>query len=101
MAGLLAVGAALLLGVAMRPACIAGAAMLLLMWSAVLPPANNPFLDEHVIYALVLVGLAAVGAGRTFALGHWWERTELVRNNQTMTATGREPLGLRPEAASR
>ncbi len=46
------------------------------------PPANNPFLDEHVIYALVLVGLAAVGAGRTFALGHWWERTELVRKNR-------------------
>jgi thiosulfate dehydrogenase (quinone) large subunit len=79
MVGLLAIGVALLLGIAMRPACIAGATMLMLMWSASLPPENNLFMDDHIIYALVLIGLAAVGAGKTLGLGKWWARTEVVQ----------------------
>jgi thiosulfate dehydrogenase [quinone] large subunit len=79
MAGLLAIGVALLLGIAMRPASIAGATMLVLMWSASLPPENNVFMDDHIIYALVLIGLAAVGAGTTLGLGTRWARTGIVR----------------------
>ena len=79
MGGLLGIGVALLLGIAMRPACIAGATLLMLMWSASLPPENNLFMDDHIIYALVLIGLAAVGAGKTLGLGEWWSRTEVVR----------------------
>jgi thiosulfate dehydrogenase (quinone) large subunit len=79
MAGLFGVGFALLLGIAMRPACIAGATMLMLMWSASLPPENNLFMDDHIIYALVLIGLAAVGAGRTLGLGKRWTQTAAVR----------------------
>ena len=30
-----------------------------MMWSVVLPPANNPFMDDHIVYALVLILLAA------------------------------------------
>ncbi len=79
MGGLLGIGVALLLGIAMRPACIAGATLLMLMWSASLPPENNLFMDDHIIYALVLIGLAAVGAGKTLGLGKWWSRTEVVQ----------------------
>ncbi len=79
MAGLLGIGAALLLGIAMKPACIAGATMVMLMWTAALPPENNLFMDDHVIYALLLIGLAAVGAGKTLGLGERWARTGLVR----------------------
>ena len=79
MGGLLAIGVALLLGIAMWPACIAGATMLVLMWSASLPPANNLFMDDHIIYALVLIGLAAVGAGKTLGLAERWARTEVVQ----------------------
>jgi thiosulfate dehydrogenase [quinone] large subunit len=85
MSGLLAIGVALLLGIAMRPACIAGATMLMLMWSASLPPENNLFMDDHIIYALVLIGLAAVGAGRTLGLGERWARTELVHRYSWLT----------------
>ena len=42
---LLGIGLALVLGFTMRIAASAGVAMLVLMWSAVLPPANNPFMD--------------------------------------------------------
>jgi thiosulfate dehydrogenase (quinone) large subunit len=52
-----------------------------MMWSVVLPPANNLFMDEHLIYALVLVALALVGAGRTLGLGTWWESLPLVKRN--------------------
>ncbi|SEG91283.1 thiosulfate dehydrogenase [quinone] large subunit [Thermomonospora echinospora] len=79
MIGLAGIGTALALGIGMRIAAAAGALLLVMMWTAVLPPENNPFMDDHLIYALVLVGLALVGAGRTLGLGKVWERTALVR----------------------
>lgn len=78
MVGLAAIGILLILGIGMRFACGAGALMVVLMWSAALPPANNLFLDDHIIYALVLVGLALAGAGNTLGLGRWWTQTSLV-----------------------
>jgi uncharacterized membrane protein YphA (DoxX/SURF4 family) len=75
MIGLAAVGTALVLGIGMRIAAAAGALlMVMMMWSAVLPPASKPFMDDHLIYALVLIGLALVGAGDSFGLGRWWRR---------------------------
>lgn len=68
-AGLIVIGVGLLLGTYMRFACGAGALLLLLPWSASLPPASIVFMDDHIIYALVLVGLALVRAGRAFGLG--------------------------------
>ena len=38
-------------------------------------------MDDHVIYALVLVGLALVGAGNTLGLGRWWSQTGLVQRH--------------------
>ncbi len=79
MIGLAAIGTALILGVGMRAAAGAGAVLLVMMWSVVLPPENNVFMDDHLIYALVLILLAALNAGRSFGLGALWERTALVR----------------------
>jgi thiosulfate dehydrogenase [quinone] large subunit len=42
MLGLAAIGTALILGIGMRMATGAGALLMVLMWSAVLPPAGNP-----------------------------------------------------------
>ncbi|MGR6915535.1 hypothetical protein ACU635_14930 [[Actinomadura] parvosata] len=70
MAGLAGVGLALVLGIGTRIAAGAGTAMLLLMWAAELPLATNPFMDDHIIYAIVLVGLALAGAGTTLGLGN-------------------------------
>lgn len=79
MVGLIAIAVMLLLGIGMRFACAAGALMVLLMWSASLPPEDDVFMDNHIIYALLLVGLALVGAGNTLGLGRWWTRTSLVQ----------------------
>ncbi len=78
MLGLLGIGVALILGIGMRIAAAAGALLLVLMWTAVLPPANNPFMDDHLIYAGTLVGLALIHAGDTLGLGRWWGETALV-----------------------
>ena len=85
MLGLLLIGTALLLGIGMRVAAISGATLLMLMWTAALPPENNPFMDDHIIYALVLLGLALVGAGNTLGLGRWWTSTNLVRSHRWLT----------------
>ncbi|MFL6272156.1 MAG: hypothetical protein ACJ75A_18815 [Actinomycetes bacterium] len=81
MAGLLGLGTALLLGVAMRLAAASGALLLVLMWTVVLPPANNPFMDDHLVYAMLLVILAAAGAGTTLGLATTWGRIPLVRRH--------------------
>ncbi|TDC86775.1 DoxX family membrane protein [Actinomadura sp. 7K507] len=79
MIGLAGIGAALILGIGMRIAAAAGALLLVMMWTAVLPPENNPFMDDHLIYAILLVGLALVSAGDTLGLGRWWSNTRLAK----------------------
>jgi thiosulfate dehydrogenase (quinone) large subunit len=81
MIGLAAIGVALLLGIGMRVAGVAGAVLYLMMWTVVLPPANNPVVDEHVIGALVVIALALVHAGDTFGLGRWWKSQPVVQRN--------------------
>ena len=81
MLGLLGIGLALIAGVTMRIATACGVVMLVLMWSAVLPPANNLVMDDHLIYAMVLILLAAVGAGRTLGLGRAWESVSIVKRH--------------------
>jgi thiosulfate dehydrogenase (quinone) large subunit len=79
MIGLLGIGAALILGIGMRIAATAGTLLLVMMWTVVLPPQTNPFMDDHLIYAAVLIGLALVGAGDTLGLGKYWARLPLVQ----------------------
>jgi thiosulfate dehydrogenase (quinone) large subunit len=79
MLGLAGIGIALIAGVAMRITAGAGVLMLVMMWSVVLPPENNPFMDDHIVYALVLILLAAIGAGRFVGLGGAWQRLSIVK----------------------
>jgi thiosulfate dehydrogenase (quinone) large subunit len=81
MIGLLGIGVALIAGITMRLAAASGAVMLVLMWSAVLPPANNVFMDDHLVYTMVLVLLTAVGAGRTLGFGRAWQSVAIVRRH--------------------
>lgn len=79
MLGLLGIGLALTLGIGMRIAAAAGALLLVLMWTAVLPPDNNPFMDDHLIYAGILAVLALTAAGNTLGLGTYWNRLPIVQ----------------------
>ena len=78
MIGLLGIGLALLLGCGVRIASVTGAVMLVLMWLAALWPEHNPFLDDHLIYAFVLVGLYVTDSGRYFGFGRRWAESALV-----------------------
>jgi thiosulfate dehydrogenase [quinone] large subunit len=64
--------------------------MMLLMWAAEWPldrltsagepsMSTNPLIDYHIIYALVLIVVAATDAGSTWGIGRVWGRLPLVQ----------------------
>lgn len=70
---LLIAGVSFTLGIAMRLGALAGAGLMIAIYIASsVWPQFNPFMDEHIIYALAMAALAAVGAGRSLGLGRWW-----------------------------
>jgi thiosulfate dehydrogenase [quinone] large subunit len=80
MLSLLGIGIALMFGIVTRIAAIGGAVLLVMMYFAgSIFPANNPLIDEHIIEAVVLLGIAYVGAGRYLGLGNKWRKTKLVK----------------------
>lgn len=82
MLSMLGIGAALIAGVAVRPAAVAGIVWMALFYTAAaILPENNLFLNDHVVYAIALAGIAAVSAGRYLGLGRRWERLSLVRRH--------------------
>ena len=81
MMGLLDIGLALVLGIGTRVAAVAGSALMVMMWSAALAPETNPFMDDHLVYALTLIVLALMGAGRFVGLGRQWEQLSVVRHH--------------------
>lgn len=92
MLGLLGVGVALIIGIGLRIAAVAGTAMMLLMWAAEWPLARlttggepsgstNPLVDYHIIYALMMIVLALTEAGRTWGLGRWWQQQKVVQQH--------------------
>ncbi|MDP3970821.1 MAG: hypothetical protein Q8P90_03905 [bacterium] len=79
MLGLLGIGLALILGIGVKIAGYSGAILMILMWLAVLPKENNPFLDEHIIYLLLLKIFILTNSGEYIGLGKWWGSLELVK----------------------
>lgn len=80
MLGLLGIGVALMMGIAMRLAAACGAILLVLMWMASLPLQNNPFIDDHLVYAVTLVALAGIEQRWSFA--DWWHDFRFVKKNR-------------------
>ena len=93
MFGLLGVGLALICGVGLRIAAASGTLMMAMMWLAEFPPAQhtstgaasgstNPLTDYHVVYAVVMIALAAAYAGHTWGLGRRWAKLPFVQRNR-------------------
>ena len=78
MLGILAIGLPLVLGIGVRIAASIGVVMLLVMYSAVVLPEHNPVLDDHIIYAVIMLGIATANPGYHLGLGRWWGKTRLV-----------------------
>lgn len=92
MLGLAGIAVALLAGIGLRIAATAGTLMMLLMWTAEWPldrftdageptMSTNPVLDYHIVYALILIGLAIAAAGNTWGLGNKWANLAIVKKN--------------------
>jgi thiosulfate dehydrogenase (quinone) large subunit len=85
MASMLFIGAALMLGILTRLAAVAGIAWMLMFYTAsALWPENNPVIDDHIIYAIVLAGIAIVSAGRYLGFGRRWERVPMVSRHSIL-----------------
>lgn len=81
--GLTLIGAALILGIAVRLAGTLGAAMMLLYYLPILdfpyPNAHAFLVDEHIVYAAALLLLAALRAGRVMGLENWCANLPICR----------------------
>ncbi len=79
MMGLLGIGLSLMLGIGLRIAAAAGTVLLMMMWVAEVPLANNPLVDEHMVYAVLLWVFAF--APRKWSLVDTWLQTAYVKKN--------------------
>lgn len=75
-------GLALLLGIGTRIAAIGGAVLMLNLWFASLPLEYNPFLDQHLFYAIALLSVPVFDSGRYFGLGNYWRSLPPVRGRR-------------------
>ena len=87
MLAMIAVGAAVMLGVGLRVSAVAGSVVLLFMYLAEWPFAanagsTNPLVDYHLIYALALIVIALVSAGDTWGFGRVWKSLPIVRKHR-------------------
>jgi thiosulfate dehydrogenase (quinone) large subunit len=79
MAGLLGIGLALVAGVGVKIAAVSGSLLLVMMWTAVLPPEHHPFLDDHIIYTIALIGVLLANDKQVWGLRSWWVRQRIVK----------------------
>ena len=78
MFGLLGVGVSLLLGIGLQIGGYSGALMMMLIWASHLPGEFNPFMDEHIVYAVALVAIAQLKPA-SLGLGKMWSQTPIVQ----------------------
>jgi thiosulfate dehydrogenase [quinone] large subunit len=76
--GEVAIGAALILGLATRFASIAGALMMTLFWVAVWDFSHG-VIEYHSVLAIVTLGLGIIGAGEYFGLDAIVDETPIVK----------------------
>ena len=87
--GLTLTGLGLILGVLVRWNAFWGAVMMLFFWAASLhgglaqglPFEHGWVIDDHMVYAILLFGLGALGAGRILGLDAYFEKSEFVQRN--------------------
>lgn len=79
MMALLLLGVALILGIGIKLAAFGGSLLLIMMWSAMLPPEHHPFISEHLIYLLGLLIILVSNRSQVLGLGNWWANRPMVR----------------------
>lgn len=77
--GQLLIGISLVLGVGLRIAGFAGALQMGLIFLSAFPPEHNPLIDEHIVYAVILIGIAMIRPGEVLGLGKMWSEFDVVK----------------------
>lgn len=88
--GLTLTGLGLILGAFVRWNAFWGAVMMLCFWASALeggliaglPLAHGWIIDDHIVYAALLFGLGAFGAGRILGLDRYLESLEFVEQKR-------------------
>lgn len=88
--GLTLTGLGLILGALVRWNAFWAAVMMIMFWAAALqgglgeflPLAHGWVVDDHILYAVLLFGLDALGTGRVLGVDKYLENTSFVQNNR-------------------
>ena len=81
MAGLIGIGAALILGIGTRIATVSAVLLLALMYLASFPLETNPIIDDHVLEGVAIATVALFGAGDVYGLGLRCKALPIVQRN--------------------
>lgn len=89
--GHLLIGLSLLMGVAVRLGASLGALLMVLYWMAhmdwpYIENQTNFIIDQHLVYAGLLLWLAAVRAGRIWGVDAWAEQKRFIRDSPPLRA---------------
>ena len=87
------IGLTLILGLMVRWSAFWGALMFLFYWASSLqggllqgfPLEHGYFVDNHMVYAFILFGLGAFGAGRIIGIDRKLKVSGIVKNNRFLT----------------
>jgi len=79
MIGLLGIGLAFILGIAMRFAGYMGALMMILMYFALIPLEHNPLIDDHIINAIAFLLIGNSNAGEVFGFQNRWRKMSIIK----------------------
>ena len=87
--GHLLIGLSLLVGLMVRVSAVFGILLMLLYWTAhmdfpYISDTNNFLVDEHIVYAGVLVFLIVKHAGHVWGLDGWVERLDFFRQHPNL-----------------
>ncbi len=81
MIGLLGIGIGLIFGIAVKISSYSGALLLMLMYVAgFIWPEHNPFLDDHIMYAIMMF-LFPLADTSEIGISKWWGKQKFVRDN--------------------
>lgn len=83
MLSMLLIGLGLVLGIGTRFAAMDGIAWMAIFYGATeIWPEFNPAVDQHVVLAIVLIGVILANAGRYGGLGKAWQRLPSVKDRR-------------------
>jgi thiosulfate dehydrogenase [quinone] large subunit len=88
MLGLAGIGLALMFGIGTKIAMFTGPLMLAMMyvshsWPGQGGNTTNPFVDDHILQILAIIGIVLVELGhQSIGLGKWWRSVGLVQKNR-------------------